>query len=240
MDKSHPIYESMAFGILVVVFFLLTLFPFNTDLLWKIVSSLTHKLTEGSAASEMLARLVVLGAALNFIGWFVSILSTVGYQDYHWTDDGRRILKDRVVKSLEKYQGIPKELKARIAEAPPDALFAWMHYSDERQALIDWGRTRSRYRYVAENWMISVVLGIVTGLTTLLLVWLKNAFGLGVLRGLALCVIPLAIWFVFSRFRALDRFNKRSENGMVAAYAASRIDPQFGKDWLPPGFSKNT
>src|SRR5208337_1894483 len=51
----------------------------------------------------------------------------------------------------------------RISAAHPDSIFAWIHYSDPRKELIDWGRRKLHYAYLAENWMISIVLGTFLG-----------------------------------------------------------------------------
>jgi hypothetical protein len=234
MDQKHPIYEATAVGILVLFFFLLTLFPFEPELAKKILFWFSGALTAGANASETISRLVALGVALNFIGGFTRMISTIRYQHDHWTDEGREILKQKVVDWVDQKAVLPEELKSAIREAPADALFAWIHYSDPRQALINWGRTRSHYRYLAENWVTAIILGVSIGFLTLVLVWLTNAFGLVIARILALIAIPVVIWFFRNKLLDLNKFHKESENAMVAAYVASRIDPELSRQWLPP------
>jgi hypothetical protein len=167
MDDKHPVYDVGVLGLLAFVFFWLTSATFNHKfamwIFWKLITPFTHG---PSGASEAVARWVGLGVIMLFSGSVFQVLSMLIFSRTHLRGPGRHVLAEKI-RDLAKRSCFDGDLKKAIRDSPDDALFALVHYSDPRERLITWGRWKLRYAYLAENWIVAILGGIILGFIAL-------------------------------------------------------------------------
>lgn len=153
-----------------------------------------------------------------------------------WVDDRN---KNNIVNEIEK----------AVNERRYDPLFVWSHYSYPQQPLITWGRWKLRYAYLAENWMVAVVVGLLTalGIQGFLEIWCRCdprvlfqgapvTHGswptcLRVVIGVVLGASAAAVLFGLNHLR---QENLKDDMTMLAVYTAGQLNPKLRERFLPP------
>jgi hypothetical protein len=237
MDYKHPVFETTILGVLVAIFAWTSFFIINpddairlADFVWKTFAN------KNTGASEAIARVAVFGVALSALGSLVRVASIVANQDNHFKDEGRKILAREIWKTLHGCKEPLCCLKALMHdfEENPDPLFVWSQYSDQEQALREWGRTRMWYVYLGENWLMAGMVGIPLGGALGFLTWIPAAFPLWAWQSVALAFV--AIVFVLGRIamKKLIEHNIDDERKMVAVYVAGILSEDLRNRFLKP------
>jgi hypothetical protein len=115
----------------------------------------------------LLAKWAVVGVPAHVPGSIIAIIAVCWIKRPYEDEPARECLKFNVLKWIwrnKEHGGAPDkemcdEVKAKIKQLHPDSIWAWIHYSDSRKELIEWGRRKLHYAYLAENWSIAIVLG---------------------------------------------------------------------------------
>ena len=190
-------------------------------------------------SNNLLPKWVAIGVAMSVLGAIIQMVAICWFEARFEDSEARKNLKQRVKEWLEtenRSAAVKKTLDVRECElilgAHPDSIFAWIHYSDPRKELIDWGRRKLHYVYQAENWMVSIVLGGGAGLGLGVVnmcffpheqvpaPWFSISF-LGNLVG-ALGYISLVV-IVLIGLQSLRKKNKQYDEDMITMYCSGRI-----------------
>jgi hypothetical protein len=197
--------------------------------------------------SNLLAKWVAVGVVAHVLGSVIAVIAMCLIPRPFEEDSARNDLKDYIKKFIDggltgnanswiytSGRSVNKDAyeKARkVVEAlDPDSIWAWVHYSDSRKDLIDWGRRKLHYSYLAENWMIAIILGVGFGCLVAPAVSYQTLLSW---RGIALCMLIIfSICVVFELWDLREK-NVKWDNDMVAMYVAARICRDLEERFLP-------
>ncbi|MGO9122958.1 MAG: hypothetical protein ACLQPD_35725 [Desulfomonilaceae bacterium] len=171
MDSKTSLFDTTIIGAIFVICFATALLVINPRYFTIIIGHYGPIVFGGD---NLLAKWVAIGVASNILGAIVQMTAICWLKrpfEKRHAKEIRKCLQDRVLESVNTYSNYKSRdshvcLKAwqEIKDAHPDSIFAWVHYSDPRKELIEWGRRKLHYAYLAENWMVSIILGSLLGI----------------------------------------------------------------------------
>lgn len=200
---------------------------------------------------DLLAKWTAVGVGCHILGSIVSVISICYYRRPWDGDPARRELKSRVRHEIEdlkldtREDNVRREILKILDEADADCIFAWVHYCEPHNGLIEWGRRKLHYAYLAQNWRVAIRLGAALGGLCGLLAshsaWVLQRKPLedfvdavSVLERCVIVMLFLAILKVcLCALRRLEKENREYDNGMVAMYVAGRFWKVLEKRFLP-------
>ncbi len=240
MEKENKLMDTTLTGAILVLWFVLPsviLIPWDQE-----SKSWVAQIFWGND-KNLLAKWVAAGVLAHVLGSLISVFEISFFSRPFENEDARKCLKDNLSRWINDktsdHGGKPdkqmcNEARNAVAGLEPDAIFAWIHYSDPRKDLIDWGRRKLHYAYLAKNWMLAMVLGGVSGLIfAVYLAWIYPKFSETDFR-----MVGLIGFIVFSlvflvRLRKMRKDNIKWDNDMIAIYVAGRIWPGLEERFLP-------
>lgn len=188
---------------------------------------------------NLLAKWVAVGVASHVLGSIITVCSISVIPRPYQNESSRRCLQFTILQWIDKFnidhkneldKQICREARQTLGKVDPDSIWAWVHYSDPRKELIEWGRRKLRYAYLGENWMFAMSLGLVTG--AVFAVWNPGCTfrgGHAIIGLLFLILTGLSFW----RLLVLRKRNIKWDNDMVAMYVAGRIWQGLEERFLP-------
>jgi hypothetical protein len=253
--EKYTIFDTIVIGAICLICFLAVLFIlvpslFNVD---QSICDL-HKESTGFrllkyslCTGDLTAKLLVYGVGSHVLGAIIQIISILIFSRFHQDNTARDCLKQRVHYWASTIQADPEKkvdlvchaVRDRIAQAKPDSIFAWIHYSDPRKDLIEWGRRKAHYVYLAENWLLSIVMGSSAGLVVWLLYhnsgsWISNHAVIGILFFGIVATFGATLWCI------LRKDNKRFNDDMIMMYIAGRMWQELEEEFLPKSPEKQS
>jgi hypothetical protein len=208
--------------------------------------------------SNLLAKWVAIGVLAHILGSIVVVIVVCLIPRPYENEPARKFLRDKMPEcmkllepSLENLyrkssswfydkrsepdsnEWIPdaatyKEVEDTIKKLDPDSIWAWIHYSDSRKELIDWGRRKLHYAYLAENWITAIVIGEFLGCLTALLYASPGIWRYAILVCFIVCSLYACLELWIMRKKNIDW-----DNDMVAIYVAARICRNLEDRFLP-------
>lgn len=186
--------------------------------------------------NNLLAKWVAVGVLLHILGSIISVAAICTIRRPFENNRARWCLRHNVLQWIESttdHGGDPdkkicSEAYEKIKKMDPDSIWAWIHYSDSRKELINWGRRKLHYAYLAENWMIAIAFG---GIVGCFVAYLHPCFDWRRIPGLCFFIVISGVAVLF--LRKMRRKNIDWDNDMVAMYVAARIWRGLEDRFLP-------
>jgi len=239
MYGKYAIFDTIFVGAIWLTFFGMVVFAINPACFdQQIHFFVTERLPN---QNEILAKWTAIGVGTTVLGAIIQVISILIFSRHHYDEPARAYLKLHLAQWIADYNAHhpwpPEEMFCpgvldRVQNAHPDSIFAWIHYSDPRTQLIDWGRRKSRYMYLAENLIVSLLFGSAGGffygfwqyVNPMAYPWENLLFLLPVL---------VLIWFAWQQLWRLREDNRVFVNDMIMIYVAGRIWPGLEERFLP-------
>ena len=183
--------------------------------------------------------MTAVALALTTLGQFVQVVSIIWYQGRH----GKAFLYERIAREIHYDSwwdtALPSVYKYSLCRAYRNEIFepflVWMQSYGSPKELREWIRTKRRYRYVGENWLMAMDLGIFVAALIL------GAHWLWLLGMPPLPDLQMAMKFIFSIFIywvcrcgliRLQKHNDEQEDVMISVYLSGHFSPALQKKFL--------
>lgn len=198
--------------------------------------------------SNLLAKWAAIGVLAHIVGSIVTVVAICLIKRPYQDEPAREYLRDIVLgynqgnfekitdKSHRDRRETPKwsdpKIEKIMTNLDADAIWAWIHYSDSRKELIDWGRRKLHYAYLAENWMIAIIIGTFIGS------WIAGLYAYSndlfeFWRFVILICFAILSGCCCIELCQLRKKNIKWDNDMVAIYIVARIWRDMEDRFLP-------
>jgi hypothetical protein len=245
MDEKHPVFDTAILGAIFIACGFLTFCTLHSVMAVDVAKSIFDWVAykaggECMDATVAVVRMTAAGVGLSALGRIIQIFSVTYFQRWHFKDGLRREIAQAIWQVAKECKDIPEQVKCRLCRAVSeerqqfDPFFVWVQYSDPQGALREWGKTKSRYMYVGENWLVALCLGYVVGsiagVVSLCASFPKDDLWLAVL------FVPwtLSVLLCKQGLESLISHNREAEKTMVAVYLAAVFCRPLRKTFLRP------
>ncbi len=230
LDDKHIIFDSTVSGIVFALIAAGTMFVLNSKLSIEYAEYGYAIIILGCDPTATMLRLAAIGVGLSSVGQIIRVISIIVFQYFHGKDEMRKT----VTKEIRLRLGhTPQAIKDSLLESQKkrrfDPFFVWIQYSDPGQALREWGRTRRRYMYVGENWIIAIILGFILGCVITGESWQDYPY-----RELTITIWFALIVFLIIGLVLLIHHNKKAEETMISVYLAGIFSEELRTTFLNP------
>ncbi len=231
--------------------------------LYIFIANRLEFLFKANSNASAIGKLVASGFAFNILGIFLQQLSIVFFQCCHSKTGPKKMIQEAINLSMTPRKAVNldyfnctcsgKSLNNFIRGANPEALWTWLHWSSAPENLLEAGRRRRKWRYLGENWLVALVCALITTCFILFLIYLTNAWSslpnnavgyhnhcfdqLRVFISWATLLFSLVIILVSWR---IMKYNKRMEEGLVAAFISDKLFDDFGKKFRTEKATSNS
>jgi hypothetical protein len=245
MEQKNRIMDTVITGAIMIACFAIPFFILDPQ------AQLPHKpLIKELVYSNnnLLAKWVAIGVFAHILGSIVAVIAICLIQRPFENEPARQFLRDEVsqwIATCSPYSkrnkpdldqniycsATHRKIEDTIKNLDPDSIWAWIHYSDSRKELVDWGRRKLHYAYLAENWMIAIVIGEFLGFSTVIYTYTSASSDSW--------RIQIAFAFIFISIAAVVELwvvrkkNIDWDNDMVAIYIAARRFRKLEDRFLP-------